>query len=701
MWYNTKSGGFMERYQIFTGKNLSVEKYLETWKLDNKTFEERDKLSKDLALQWFEYSNRSTIVLWDNQNNVLIGYITPFLVKHSFATDYIISEKNYKEALTKSSFEKARDNISADVYIFSTVVIPEYRNKILTKDKNSKFYKKSAFKILNEELVDWIYNVKQKGVSISYIFSEKVNSDGEKYLKSLGMQPCLMMDSDCKYAKLFSPSMFSKCSNVDKLFDLYKDNNMRKPFDSSLLKGHEYLSIKDNVLYYKDINLLKLAEKYGDSLEVAYTPIITEKVQYLKKLFDEKINKYGYPQKYNYAYATKANYYSEVVLTALKDIDMLETSSAYDIEIIYSLAQQGIIKKGFTVLCNGFKNEKYIKTLQDLLDKQINVIPIIENEREFDLLTKLSNYKINIGLRYNSDFESRIIKNNFSAEEELNNRFGFSKDKLFEVAQQIQTIPNFNLQVFHFHFGGTITNIDNYIKGYSNILQHYCELKKQVPTLEYFDFGGGFPIKYSLTYTFDYDRLVDEMVKSAKIICEKNKVECPKLIGEHGRFTVGDHSFYIYKIDFVKEENFKNWYIINGSLMNMTPDLWGIQQDFTILPVNLLDKPHIPICLGGETCDPDDRYFLNNENVKLFMPTIEKGQTLYIAIFSIGAYQEIISGIGGLHHCLIPEGKELIIIEKNGKYQYIKPSEIPNDKKILDILDYDDRKYMKNFYDKK
>ena len=134
--------------------------------------------------------------------------------------------------------------------------------------------------------------------------------------------------------------------------------------------------------------------------------------------------------------------------------------------------------------------------------------------------------------------------------------------------------------------------------------------------------------------------------------------------------------------------------------MNMAPDIWGIQQDFTILPVNLYENDCVPVCLGGETCDPDDRYFLNDNNVKLFMPTIEKDQTLYIAIFSIGAYQEIISGIGGLHHCLIPEGNELIIFEKNGKYEYIKTAQVTDDKKVYDLLDYNDKKYMNNFYKK-
>jgi len=365
------------------------------------------------------------------------------------------------------------------------------------------------------------------------------------------------------------------------------------------------------------------------------------------------------------------------------------------------LAKEGYIKKGYTILCNGFKNEKYIETLEKLLELKLNVIPIIENAKEFELISKLSKFKINVGLRYNSDFESRLIKNTFDRDEEFDNRFGFDKDECVEMARKIQNSGNLTLKILHFHFGGTISNIANYLKGYSNILSFYCELKKIVPTLEFFDFGGGFPIKYSLTYSFDYDLLVDGMIKISKEICIKNKVDCPELIGEHGRFTTADHSFYIYKIDFTKEHGNKNWYIINGSLMNMAPDIWGIQQDFTILPINLYENECIPVCLGGETCDPDDRYFLNDNNVKLFMPTIKEGQTLYIVIFSIGAYQEIISGIGGLHHCLIPEGNELIIYKnKNGEYKHIQTAQVTGSKKVYDLLDYDDKKYMNNFIKK-
>lgn len=689
----------MSKYKIYTGKNLSEEMYLKTWELDNRTFEAKDRIPKSLALDWFYASKRSTIVLWDTEKNKLIGYITPFLLSHDFAVEYINSDLNYKEAIKKEYFPEIKNGTSADLYIFSIVVYPAYRDKVLDiSTKTSKFNNKTATKILTEALVDYLVHVKEKGVSINYVFAEKVSNDGEKYLRSLKMQPCFALKKDAKFAKLFTPDMFYKCDNVDKLYQLYTKENACKPYDKSILKGHEYLSIKNNYLYYKDIKLIDLVKKYNAPLEVAYTPMITEKVEYLKNLFAEKLKTCKNKFKYHYAYATKANYYSEVILTALKSVDMLETSSAYDIDIIVELYRQGRIKKGFTVICNGFKNEKYVRSIDYLLNAGINVIPVIENSREYNLIAKLNHKNINVGLRYNSDFESRLIKNNFKKEDEFDNRFGFVKDDILKYADLISKSGNLTLQVLHFHFGGTISNIDNYIKGFSNIFELYCELKSKYPTLKYFDFGGGFPVKYSLTYRFDYDILAEKMVKTIDSLSSHYNIQAPDIIGEHGRFTAADHSFYIYKIDFTKEENGKFWYIINGSLMNMTPDMWGIQQDFTILPLNLLENDCVPVCLGGETCDPDDRYFLQDKNVKLFMPKIKEGQELYIGVFSIGAYQEIISGIGGVHHCLIPEGYELIIYKDHkNKIQYYQPEMEEQTEKVLKILDYSNKNYVKKF----
>jgi arginine decarboxylase len=680
------------KFKVLTGEDVDEKIYLKTWELDNETFEDKDKITKEQALEWFYSSEKSIIVLWNEQEKELVGYLYPFLLKHEFARDYILSDINYKEAIKPSVFCKKKDAVSGDIYIFSTVIKPKYRDVVLEDEEQLDIHNKKAFKILNEKLVEYIYKLKKNNVDIKYIMGEKVSDDGEKYLRSLKMQPCFSLVDDVKFSKKYSPDMFEKCENVNCLYEL---NNVEEYFDDKIIDNHEYLKYENGELCYKGINLCKLVKDYGAPLEVAYTPIITERINFLKKLFDSKINLYGYNGKYNYAYATKANYYSEVVLTALKDVDLLEFSSAYDINIVLSLVELGIIGPGFRIVCNGFKNNDYIEVLKKLLDKKIDVIPIIENEKEFEYLRDLKEYKINVGIRYNSDFESRLIKNDFTTEDEFDNRFGFDESKIYDIAEKIYKCSNLELKVFHFHFGGTITNIDNYIKGYGNIFDIYCKLKKKYNSLEYFDFGGGLPVKYSLDYEFNYDELVDKIVYTSLVLSNKNNIDHPQLIGEHGRYTVADHSFFIYKIDFAKQTKDNNWYIINGSLMNMTPDIWGINQEFTILPVNLTSNKCIPVILGGETCDPDDRYFLNNKNVKLLLPKINDGEELYVAIFSVGAYQEIISGIGGVHHCMIPEGKELIIYkDENDILNYYEPE--PG-QEVLSLLDYDKLDYISKF----
>ncbi len=101
------------------------------------------------------------------------------------------------------------------------------------------------------------------------------------------------------------------------------------------------------------------------------------------------------------------------------------------------------------------------------------------------------------------------------------------------------------------------------------------------------------------------------------------------------------------------------------------------------------------VLIGGETCDPDDRYYLNNKNINVGMPTISDNEVLYIAIFSVGAYQETISGVGGVHHCMIPEGEEIIISCEGEKE--LKVNGVQTKEEMLDILGYNDKRILDLF----
>jgi arginine decarboxylase len=64
---------------------------------------------------------------------------------------------------------------------------------------------------------------------------------------------------------------------------------------------------------------------------------------------------------YEYFYCTKSNHFQYVIDKVLDKGVNLETSSAYDLEMIELLIERGRITKDATILCNGFKDARYIQ----------------------------------------------------------------------------------------------------------------------------------------------------------------------------------------------------------------------------------------------------------------------------------------------------------------------------------------------------
>ena len=92
--------------------------------------------------------------------------------------------------------------------------------------------------------------------------------------------------------------------------------------------------------------------------------------------------------------------------------------------------------------------------------------------------------------------------------------------------------------------------------------------------------------------------------------------------------------------------------------------------------------------LGGLTCDSDDYYNSEQHTNAIYLPVFTDTKPLYIGFFNTGAYQETISGYGGVHHCLMPQPKHVLIDkDENGNYTYsvFREEQTPDD--VLRLLD--------------
>ena len=446
----------------------------------------------------------------------------------------------------------------------------------------------------------------------------------------------------------------------------------------------EFQTENGNLLFH-NIDLAKLVKQYGTPLKFTYLPKISENINRAKNWFNSAIKKQGYKGKYHYSYCTKSSHFKYVLEEALQNNIHIETSSAFDIDIVKSLEKEGKLKKDTYVLCNGFKREKYISNIVSLIDEgHKNCIPIIDNYEELDLILAETKNRFKVGIRIASEEEPKF--------EFYTSRLGIGyKNIVSFYEREIAENPQVELKMLHFFINTGIKDNAYYWNELLKCMNVYIKLKKVCPTLDSLNIGGGFPIKNSLAFAYDYQYMVEEIVNQIKTSCDEAGVNVPDIFTEFGSFTVGEAGGAIYEVLYQKKQNDREkWNIINSSFITTLPDSWAINKRFIMLPVNKWNRQYERVLLGGLTCDSDDYYNSEQHTNAIYLPIYEKDKPLYIGFFNTGAYQETIGGFGGLQHCLIPHPKHILIDKnENGEITTKLFIEEQKSEEILSILGYE------------
>lgn len=416
-------------------------------------------------------------------------------------------------------------------------------------------------------------------------------------------------------------------------------------------------SVKDAELYFHDVPLMDVIKQYGTPLKITYLPKISSQIQRAKKLFNVAMAKVDYKGTYNYCYCTKSSHFAFVLEEALKNKIHLETSSAYDIHIINALYEAGQIDKKGYIVCNGYKRPQYVENIAALIHSGFeNTIPIMDNKEELALLDEAIDKECKIGIRIASEEEPKF--------DFYTSRLGIRYNEIVNFYKhKIQKNKKFKLKMLHFFINTGMRDSAYYWNELSKCLNVYVELKKICPELDSLNIGGGFPIKNSLAFDYDYEYMAEEIIMQIKNYCNQFEIEEPNIFTEFGSFTVGESGATLYSIVNQKQQNDKEvWNMIDSSFMTTLPDTWGINQRYIMLAINNWDKEYQRVFLGGLTCDSEDYYNAEAHQNAIYLPkSNEENGTQYLGFFHTGAYQESLGGYGGIQHCLIPAPKHIII----------------------------------------
>jgi arginine decarboxylase len=137
---------------------------------------------------------------------------------------------------------------------------------------------------------------------------------------------------------------------------------------------------------------------------------------------------------------------------------------------------------------------------------------------------------------------------------------------------------------------------------------------------------------------------------------------------------------------------------VNFSLFQSLPDVWGIGQLFPVMPIENLDKPLTQRAIIQDiTCDSDGqiREYVEGTGIEtsLPIPVYTQGEQYHVAMFMVGAYQEI---LGDLHNLFGDTDSVHVELNEQG---YTLTNALKGDsvKDVLECVDYDSALLSNNF----
>lgn len=288
-------------------------------------------------------------------------------------------------------------------------------------------------------------------------------------------------------------------------------------------------------------------------LLLRFPQILTSQLRVLAAAYQSAIAEFDYAGQHYPLYPMKVNPRREVVEEFLREGSRcrigLECGSKA--ELFAAIAQEQ--SPDSLLLCNGFKDEMFVRTALLGVQAGKRVAIVIEKLNELRMVLKLTQ-EVGvapwIGLRaklYSRGSGKWASSGGDSA------KFGLTTSEILECVRLLREAKlDHQLKLLHFHIGSQITDIKRVKNAMKEAARVYCKLRKIDCGIEFVDIGGGLGVDYdgsktrfdsSVNYTVQ--EFANDVVYAFKWICDEENVPTPNLVTESGRFMTAYHSVFI------------------------------------------------------------------------------------------------------------------------------------------------------------
>jgi arginine decarboxylase len=355
--------------------------------------------------------------------------------------------------------------------------------------------------------------------------------------------------------------------SVQESVELYQIRGWGEPYFGVNAQGH--VEVRPDPLQDRAIDLYALVQDLKGRglalpLLIRFSDILNDRIRHLNECFAKAIAEYKYPGLYRGVYPVKVNQQRQVVEEVVEFGARwsygLEAGSKPELLIALANAQES----GGLILCNGYKDDKYIETalLAQRFDK--TVIVVLERIEELDMVLHASE---TLGISPVIGLRAKLTAKGVgrwadSAGDRA--KFGLTSSEIVEVVDRLTERGLLsNLQLLHFHIGSQVSSIIPVKSAMAEACNIYVDLAKMGANMRYFDCGGGLAVDYDGSKTdfhasknYTTQEYANDVVAAVQDACSKAGVTAPTIVTEAGRAITAHQSVLVFEVVGVNEVRF-------------------------------------------------------------------------------------------------------------------------------------------------
>lgn len=339
--------------------------------------------------------------------------------------------------------------------------------------------------------------------------------------------------------------------------NLYNIENWGEGYFRINSKGNIEISKKPGNQGVELQAIIDAADRAGLHLPllIRCSDILHDRVQRIYQAFTQAREDTDYAGNYQLVYPIKVNQEQSVVRELLKSPDNrigLEAGSKPELMAVIGMLgdQQS------TIVCNGYKDNSYIRTALIAQQMGHNVFIVIEKKSELDIILKESarlQVKPTLGVRIRLVSKSAGKWENTGG---VKSKFGLNAKQVLELIFQLKANDMLDcLQLMHCHLGSQIANIHDIRHCMQEVARYYIELRQLNAPINTIDVGGGLSVDYEGTRSnkgcsmnYSLIEYATHIMLALKHLCQESEIPEPDLISESGRALTAHHAVLISNI---------------------------------------------------------------------------------------------------------------------------------------------------------